>query len=123
MRHPPNILHAVPQTGDPYDSPDTAWLAISMPYPLVTTANPLAFALRVFDTNPQQVEQHAAISLACKASELEFPLPGAPTVRNGAHALFAAWLAAYRAEAAYDTCSSGWRKLMGKGAALASAIQ
>ncbi|EFJ51301.1 hypothetical protein VOLCADRAFT_87985 [Volvox carteri f. nagariensis] len=93
--------------GEPYDGPDTAWLADSVPYPLVTSANPLAYALRVFDDNPQQAEQQTAIGLACRAAGLPAPQPGAPVVRSGAHALYLTWLAARRAEAAYDslTCN------------------
>jgi hypothetical protein len=78
-----------------------------MPYPLVTSANPLAFALRVFDDNPDQEQQQPHIEAACNYARLRAPLSGAPVARGGAHALYAAWLAAKRAAVVYDkaTCN------------------
>ncbi|GIL82560.1 hypothetical protein Vretifemale_11354, partial [Volvox reticuliferus] len=93
--------------GQPYDTPETAWLADAVPYPLVTAANPLAYALHVFDDNPDRVKQQTAISIALRGAGLAEPQPGAPTVRSGAHALYLTWLAAHRAYESYDdlTCN------------------
>jgi hypothetical protein len=78
-----------------------------VPYPLVTAAYPLAFALRVFDNNPQDEQQAGAIHGVCSWAGVPAPQPGALVTRSGGHALYAAWLAAKRAEAAYDdvTCN------------------
>ncbi|GLI69358.1 hypothetical protein VaNZ11_013946 [Volvox africanus] len=81
-----------------YDSHETAWLADTVPYPLATTGSPLAYALRVFDDNPDQKD----ISLICKDAGIPEPQPGEPVVRNGAHALYLTWLAAHRAMLAYE---------------------
>ncbi|GLC51859.1 hypothetical protein PLESTB_000556200 [Pleodorina starrii] len=93
--------------GEPYDDPDTAWLSDAVPYPLATAANPLAYTLRLFDDNPQLNQQQAAIASTCAAAGIPVPQPGAPVLRSGAHALYSAWLAARRAEQAYDdlTCN------------------
>jgi hypothetical protein len=93
--------------GEAYGSPDTAWLSDSVPYPLVTAANPLAYALRVFDDNPQFEQQQYRIAKACDFAGLPVPRSGESVVRNGGHALYAAWLAAKRAAEAYNnlTCN------------------
>ncbi|GLI70668.1 hypothetical protein VaNZ11_015607, partial [Volvox africanus] len=93
--------------GQPYDSPDTAWLADTVLYPLVTAGNPVAYSLNVFDDNPDRERQQMAISLACRGAGLPEPQLGVPSVRSGAHALYLTWLAAHRANESYDdlTCN------------------
>ncbi|GIL48438.1 hypothetical protein Vafri_4955, partial [Volvox africanus] len=88
-----------------YDSHETAWVADTVPYPLANTGSPLAYALRVFDDNPDQVKQEniSSISLIFKDAGIPEPQPGEPVVRNGAHALYLTWLAAHRAMLAYET--------------------
>ncbi|GIL42504.1 hypothetical protein Vafri_463, partial [Volvox africanus] len=93
--------------GQPYDSPDTAWLADTVLYPLVSAANPVAYSLGVFDDNPERERQQTAISLACRGAGIPEPPPGVSTPRSGAHALYLTWLAAHRASESYDdlTCN------------------
>ncbi|KXZ47917.1 hypothetical protein GPECTOR_32g530 [Gonium pectorale] len=84
--------------GEPYDDADTAWLPPDVAYPLAMAGSPLGSLLWVFDTNPQREGQEAAITAAATAAGLAFPPAEAPVARSGAHSLFAAWLAARRAD-------------------------
>ncbi|PNH11848.1 hypothetical protein TSOC_001278, partial [Tetrabaena socialis] len=90
--------------GEPYDGTDTGWLPQGLPYPLASAASPIAFALRVFDDNPQQAKQQAHID------KLAAVLPQAfsgPVPRSGAHALYAAWLASGRAIPVFNDLTCG----------------
>ncbi|KXZ47916.1 hypothetical protein GPECTOR_32g529 [Gonium pectorale] len=84
--------------GEPYDDDDTRWLPSDVPYPLAAPDSLLGFCLWVFDTNPQRREQGPAVAAAAAAAGLAFPPAEAPVARSGAHGLFAAWLAARRAD-------------------------
>ncbi|KAG2430902.1 hypothetical protein HXX76_009875 [Chlamydomonas incerta] len=83
--------------GEPYDDPDTSWLPLSLPYPLAAPKSPLRPLLRLFDDVPSRLEdlsrrKAADAARSCGAVALSFA-PGA-VPRAGAHALFAAWVAA-----------------------------
>ncbi|GIL74559.1 hypothetical protein Vretifemale_4457 [Volvox reticuliferus] len=86
-----------------YDNPETVWVADTVPYLLAAPGSPLAYALRVFDDNPDQQanEQKAIAAAVCKDAGIPEPQPGEPVVRSGAHALYLTWLAAWRTRSAY----------------------
>ena len=83
--------------GEPYNDPDTAWIAPDVPYPLAAPCSPIAPLLRAFDDNPQHAAQTGAVA-AAKRLGVRFPAPHAQVQRAGAHALYLAWLAGRRAD-------------------------
>eukprot|EP00198_Chlamydomonas_reinhardtii_P010219 XP_001699556.1 predicted protein [Chlamydomonas reinhardtii] len=50
--------------GEPYNDPDTAWIAPDVPYPLAAPCSPIAPLLRAFDDNPQHAAQTGAVAAA-----------------------------------------------------------
>ncbi|KXZ45949.1 hypothetical protein GPECTOR_49g533 [Gonium pectorale] len=84
--------------GEPYHDSYTIWLPSDVTYPLAAPDSPLGSFLWVFDINPQRRFQEPAMAAAAAAVGLAQPPPQAPVARSGAHGLFAAWLAARRAD-------------------------
>ncbi|PNW76750.1 hypothetical protein CHLRE_11g469750v5 [Chlamydomonas reinhardtii] len=89
--------------GEPYDDPDTAWIAPEVPYPLAAPGSPVAAYLCVMEDAPKP----SAHYLGTGRAETLFGkgqswASSAKVPRAGAHALYLAWLMSSRAEHYYD---------------------
>ncbi|PNW76747.1 hypothetical protein CHLRE_11g469650v5 [Chlamydomonas reinhardtii] len=88
--------------GEPYNDPDTAWIAPEVPYPLAAPYSPIAPLLQALEDAPKPSAHYLGTERAETLFGKGQSWASAKVPRAGAHALYLAWLMSSRAEHYYD---------------------